>query len=160
MFLCLTWTIKGRSACPVVAFPNRLFVFPPQSTAVTERVKHRWTPKFLKSILQERSSKFENGDAIYRQLERNFNVDIFKKEKENSKRLLITRVLFLPLSPPYCCFQSQFPLDLSLEGLVRNRQETSGNLPAIFQISSFIYCYVYQVFKVNFWIRGTIFNSR
>ena len=134
MFLCLTWTIKGRSACPFVALPNRLFVFPTKSTAVTEDVKHRWTPKFLKSILQDRSSKLENGDAIYRQLERNFNVDILKG---NSKRLLIT------ISPSFrrhfVVFCPSFPRPLSL-GLVRNskrRLETSGNLPAIFQISLF-----------------------
>ena len=134
MSLCLTWTIKGRSACPFVALPNRLFVFPTQSTAVTERVKHRWTPKFLKSILQDRSSKLENGDAIYRQLERNFNVDILKgKLKE------IIDHNFAKLSPPFCCFRPSFPRPLSL-GLVRNskrRLENLGNLPAIFQISLF-----------------------
>ena len=141
MFLSPTWTIKWRSACPFVALPNRLFVFSTQSTAVTERVKHRWTPKFLKSILQDRSSKLENGDAIYRQLERNFNVDILKgKLKE-----IIDHNFDLPLSPSFRrhfdVFRPSFPRPLSL-GLVRNsnrRQDrkTSGNLPAIFQISLF-----------------------
>ena len=143
MLLCLTWTIKGRSACPFVALPNRLFVFPTQSTAVTERVKHRWTPKFLKSILQDRSSKLENGDAIYRQLERNFNVDILKgKLKE-----IVDHNFDLPLSPSFRghfdVFRPSLPRPLSL-GLVRNSQgtatddrKTSGNLPAIFQIFLF-----------------------
>ena len=155
MSLCLTWTIKGRSACPFVALPNRLFVFPTQSTAVTERVKQRWTPKFLKSILQDRSSKLENGDAIYRQLERNFNVDILKgKLKE------IIDHNFAKLSPPFCCFPSQFP-STSLSRPGKEQQETTGKprKPPRHISDFFIYCFVYQIFKVNFWIRGTIFNS-
>ena len=123
MLLCLTWTIKGRSACPFVELPNRLFVFPPQSTAVTERVKHSWTPKFLKSILQDRSSKLENGDAIYRMLERNFGVDILKgKLKE------IIDQNFAKLSPPFCCFSSQFP-STSLSRPGKEQQQTTGKPP-------------------------------
>ena len=161
MLLRLTWTIKGRSVCPIVALPNRLFVFPSQSTAVTERVKHRWTPKFLKSILQDRSSKLENGDAIYRQLERNFNVDILKgKLKE-----IIDHNFDLPLSPSFRrhfdVFRPSFPRSLSLD-LVRNSNRRQENLrkPPRHISDFFIYSYVYQIFKVNFWIRGTIFNSR
>ena len=161
MLLCLTWTIKGRSACPFVTLPKRLFVFSTQSTPVTERVKHRWTPKFLKSILQDRSSKLENGDAIYRQLETNFNVDILKgKLKE-----IISQFWFATkpkLSPPFCCFPSQFPLTSLSLGLVRNSNRRQENLqkPPRHISDFFIYCYDYQIFKVNFWIRGTIFNSR
>ena len=155
MSLCLTWTIKGRSACPFVALPNRLFVFPTQSTAVTERVKHRWTPKFLKSILQDRSSKLENGDAICRQLGRNFNVDILKgKLKEIIDHNFAKRRHF-------AVFRPSFPRPLSLD-LVRNSKRRLENLrkPPRHISYFFIYCFVYQIFKVNFWIRGTIFNSR
>ena len=160
MLLCLTWTIKGRSACPFVALPNRLFVFPTQSTAVTERVKQRWTPKFLKSILQDRSSKLENGDAIYRQLERNFNVDILKRKLKETYWSQVWFAAFAKLSPPFCSFLSQFPsTSLSRPGKEQQRQENLWKPPR--HISDFfIYCYVYQIFKVNFWIRGTIFNSR
>ena len=140
MFLCLTWTIKGRSVPPFVTLPNRLFVFSTQSTAVTECVKHRWTPKFLKSILQDRSSKLENGDAIYRQLERNFNVDIFKW-------LLITRVLFCPFLRHFAVFGPSFPRP---RGLVRNSNKRPENLrkPLRHISDFFIYCYVYQISRL------------
>lgn len=154
MFLCLTWTIKGRSAPPFVTLPNRLFVFSTQSTAVTECVKHRWTPKFLKSILQDRSSKLENGDAIYRQLERNFNVDIFKW-------LLITRVLFCPFLRHFAVFGPSFPRPLSRRP-GKEQQQTTGKPP---ETSPPYFRFLYLLlclpnFKANFWIRGTILNSR
>lgn len=161
MFLCLTWTIKGRSACPFVALPNRLFVFPTQSTAVTERVKQRWTPKFLKSILQDRSSKLENGDAIYRQLERNFNVDILKGKLKEIIDHSFWFAAFPKFRSHFAVFRPSFPRPLSL-GLVRNSYSRPENLrkPPRHISDFFIYCFVWQIFKVNFWIRGTIFNSR
>ena len=161
MFLCLTWTIKGRSACPFVTLSNRLFVFSTQSTAVTERVKHRWTPKFLKSILQDRSSKLENGDAIYRQLERNFNVDILKGKLKEIIDHNFWFDAFAKLSPPFWSFPSQFS-STSLSRPGKEQQETTGKprKPPRHISDFFIYCFVYQIFKVNFWIRGTIFNSR
>ena len=128
MLLCLTWTIKGRSACPFVALPNRLFVFPTQSTAVTERVKHRWTPKFLKSILQDRSSKLENGDAIYRQLERNFNVDILKGKLKEIIDHNFWFDAFAKLSPPFWSFPSQFS-STSLSRTGKEQQKTTGKPP-------------------------------
>lgn len=85
-----TWMIKGRSSCFVVEIPEKssrvfvsmLIVLIGLSNVFSTLVKHRWTPSFLRRSLQERSCTFANGDAMYRQFERNFNDDIFKRKKE------------------------------------------------------------------------------